>query len=661
MEFKLNIDREARKSFNKLTVIFLSLIMIFSIGFTVISFNNAIQNSGSSSSIQSSVPEALYSKCGESVCFIGSQPVISFGMAKYPVQYDIFTVSSQSSNVATPYISGSSSPGNLSMADFNSYHTREIQNNNCTSADLVRYGNSTQAADIFFFHQYGMGSSVAFQNKLNVSAMYIVDFTMVLPGSDNFTISGDGSNTFHSFAGTSFIIGQKNTSIALGGLNINWICDSNLFHTGEIKKINGYNALILSFGPIRLSAHETYTIDPEIAPTISTGKPISRSGGGGGGSSGGGGGGCNPVTTYPPVLSGLEINQPSSTCFANGSADGHISISYEISSCTNNGPIREGYFEVTRSGTSILLGTTSAYQGDEQYFSTTVNNIGCFSGFEIAYEYPGTSTWTCQHMLGHAFNEYINFNYGYVFPDLQEFPTQGKVLNSYGKLISSISGSFKSYSGPDTANIQTAREVCLYQDFISNHEVYAATNRAVSFSYLSNNLGCLQTSRYNLTGISCVTDTCDFIPIVFASVTIAASIISLVITGVTAVGLIVFGSTVAIGLGSYAQDPDHKVMTNSIYVNGQFKCSDEANSKGYSEEVYNYYYYGCDQVANVFSQEIKVCVGSKNVQTNPPDILEHFTYDEGFTLFNTTLTGNTCEEQQTFDASLSTSVYIFYT
>ena len=89
MEVKLNINREARKSIGKITVVFLSLIMIFSIGFTVITFNNSSQNSNSVSNVNSNVPEALYSKCAESVCFVGSQPIISFGSFKYPVQYEI--------------------------------------------------------------------------------------------------------------------------------------------------------------------------------------------------------------------------------------------------------------------------------------------------------------------------------------------------------------------------------------------------------------------------------------------------------------------------------------------------------------------------------------------------------------------------------------------
>ena len=653
MEFKLNIDREARKSFNKVTVIFLSLIMIFSIGFTVISFNNAIQNSGSSSNIQSNVPEALYSKCGESVCFMGSQPIISFGTTKYPVQYDIFTVGSQSSNVATPYVSGSSSPGNLSMADFNSYHTREIQNNNCTSADLVRYGNSTQAADVFSFHQYGMGSSVAFQNKLNVSATYIVDFTMVLPGTDNFTISGDSSNTFHSFAGTSFIIGQKNSSITIGGLNINWICDSNLFHTGEIKKMNGYNALILSFGPVRLSAHETYTIDPNIEPEISQGRPIHKSGGGGGGS---GGGGCNPVTTYPPVLSGLEINQPSSTCFANGSADGHISISYEISSCTNNGPIREGYFEVTTSGTAIFLGTTSAYQGDEQYFSTTVNNIGCFSGFEIAYEYPGTSTWTCQHMLGHAFNEYIG-DKGFEFPDLQEFPDQGKVFNSNGKIVASVSGGmlYKKFGSTCSQNF--------YQTFLSYGNEMGAINRDVCVVYSGQNSKDDTNScfLYKNLAISCVTDTTNYLPIVLAAIAISATIIGVILSfgsGVLIMSIAGASGGAAIGaaLAEYVCHPDTTQVSNQVSVDGHFKCSDSARSTA-PNEPYDYFNYGCYLVSNTFNQNISIGIneiGSEQEQ------VDHFTYSEGFTLFNTTLTGNTCEEQQTYSATLSSPVYLLF-
>ena len=113
MEVKLNINKEARKSIGKITVVFLSLIMIFSIGFTVITFNNSSQNSNSASNVNSNVPEALYSKCGESVCFVGSQPIISFGSFKYPVQYDIFKIGTQSDKIASPFVSDTPAMGNV--------------------------------------------------------------------------------------------------------------------------------------------------------------------------------------------------------------------------------------------------------------------------------------------------------------------------------------------------------------------------------------------------------------------------------------------------------------------------------------------------------------------------------------------------------------------
>ncbi len=653
MEVGLNTNRETGKSLSKITVVFLSLIMVFSIGFTVLSFNNASKTSNSISNVNSNVPEALYSKCGESVCFVGSQPIISFGSFKYPVQYDIFQVGTQSDKVASPYVSDSSYPGNVSLVNFNSYHTKEIQNGKCTSADLIRSGNDTQAVDAFFFNSYGISSSVAFQNMINISAVYLVDFTIALPSSNNFSVSGNDVNSVHSLNQNDFLLDHNDSSIKMGGLNINWMCDSNLFHMGEIRKMNGFDALILSFGPIKLAAHETYTIDPNIEPTIFS-KPIHKSGGGGGGS----GGGSTGTTTYPPTLSGLKISQPSSTCFANGSSDGHVKISYTVTSETSNSPIKEGYFEVTSNGNNILLGTSNAYQCENMCFSTTVNNIGCFKGFEIAYEYPGTSEWTCQDRLGHSFNEYINFTTGYVFPDLQEFPGQGRVIDSSnGKTVAVLSGGATSYAAPTPAHIGDTREICLYQDFLSKGNDMGAIQRSYCFQYKSNSKGIQgQSVGFSCLKESCATTSCDYTPIEFAVANIGVTLLGVVIGGFTGTGIILGTIAIVIALDQYFDNPDHPTITNNVNSDGKLTCCDKSSNSA-PNEPYNYFQHGCSSVSNVFGSRFNLCTGTSDCSGN---VVEHYNYGESFELFNTSLTGNLCQEEQTYSGTLSSPVYIYF-
>ncbi len=625
--------------------------MIFSIGFTVITFNNSSQNSNSASNVNSNVPEALYSKCGESVCFVGSQLIISFGSFKYPVQYDIFKIGTQSDKIASPFVSDTPAMGNVSVVNFNSYHTKEIQNGKCTSADLIRSGNHTKAVDAFFFDSYGMSSSVAFQNMINASAVYIVDFTVVLPNSNNFKISGNDGNSVHSLNQNDFILDQNDSSIKIGGLNINWICDSKIFHMGEIKKMNGYDALILSFGPVKLSAHETYTIDPNMEPTISQGRPIHRSGGGGSG----GGGGSTSTTTYPPTLSNLDISQPSSTCFANGSSDGHVKISYTVTSDTSNGPVREGYFEVTRNGNDILLGTSNAYQCENKCFSTTVNNIGCFSGFEIAYQYPGTSEWTCQDHLGHSFNEYVNFNTGYELPDLQEFPGQGKVIDaSTGKVIAGISGGIILRSD--------SSRVYLYQSMISPKNVMGVNKRCYSFEYSGNSKGVSQSVYFHNLQASCVSTTCDYTPLEYfvaaVAVVLITAALSVMTDGASTIALIFEGGAItlhiAIALGKYFANPDHPVILNNVNHDQKLTCCQNAFDKAPNVPD-PYFYYGCYQPSNMFSERFNLSVGY-----NDPSTMDHFTYGENFVLINTTLTGNVCEERETYSCSLTSPAYLLF-
>ena len=645
-------EMKRERTIKRYFAIFLVLIMVFSVMFSTFSFlNNYTTNTSNSSK---NITPKVYTRNGETVCFIGNQPVISFGRQKYPVSYNVFTINKASGKTVNPLVTNSSGGVSVSLVNFNSSKTSLISTSNQSSAELLQSSNSTSAASVFFFDKYGISSALSFENRMNQTKVYAIDFTMVLPYSKSYQLLTPNLQMKKNINGNASSIAGPACGINIDNVTVDWACESSLFRAGEIKVLDGFDVLILPFGPIKLNPMETYTVDPSIQPDIiGSGGGIIKSGGGGGG-----GGGSTSVTTYPPSFSSYNIVQPSSSCFANGSTSSHVKMCFDISSQTSNGPVKEGYFEVENNGNVILLGTVNAYQNTEYTFSTNVNNIGCFKGFELAYENPGSSTWTCEKLLGHSFNEFINFTHGYVFPDLQEFPDQGRVIDSNtGKVVASVSGGLTSYAGPSLAHIGDTREVCLYQDFLSKGDTMAAIQRSYCFAYSSNSKG-IAGQSFGFTNIeeSCVTTTCDYTPLEFTAMAIATAIIGFVITGMTGIGLIVAGITIVIALSTYNANPDHPVITNNVNSDGKLTCCDKA-TKSAPNEPYNYFQYGCCVQSNVFGTRFYLCTGTSDYCGN---VVEHYNYGENFELFNTTLTGNLCQEEQTYSGTLSSPVYIYF-
>ncbi|MCI2412094.1 hypothetical protein [Cuniculiplasma divulgatum] len=68
-----------------------------------------------------------------------------------------------------------------------------------------------------------------------------------------------------------------------------------------------------------------------------------------------------------------------------------------------------------------------------------------------------------------------------------------------------------------------------------------------------------------------------------------------------------------------------------------------------------YFYYGCYQPSSMFSERFNLSVGY-----NDPSTMDHFTYGENFVLINTTLTGNVCEERETYSGSFTSPAYLLF-
>ena len=120
--------------------------------------------------------------------------------------------------------------------------------------------------------------------------------------------------------------------------------------------------------------------------------------------------------------------------------------------------------------------------------------------------------------------------------------------------------------------------------------------------------------------------------------------------------MILFAISVGVAVEEYVCNPDKTIITNNLNCNGHFECCDRATSKA-PNEPYGYFNYGCYLILNAFNQIVSTSINEKGSQVEQVD---HFTYNEGFTLFNTTLTGNPGEERETYSASLSSPVYLIF-
>ena len=652
-----NFFNQRERDSKKIIIAFsFSIIMIFS-AFAILNFTTTAEKSRQAIN-NHPLPVVSYSQFGETVSFIGSQPAISFGSTEYPTSWNILNIEQPSHLSADPLHANnnnSNSSSYLSVAQFNSYTTSRINSSAQNSANLIQYGKGIQAASVFFFDNYTMSSSLAFKNLLNHSAAYMVDFTMILPETGSFTEGGAGTRNVKMNNGSG-IINPSCYDIQIGGININWQSESSLFHGGIITQKYNHDMLAAPMGPVTLTPNETYTIDPQIEPI-----PQSLPGGGGIHKSGGGGGGGtqNPCTLYPPEFSDVSLQQSSSTCFANGSSEGKVAFRYCVDSPTGDGAITMGYFEIARNGQNILLGTSEACQYSGYTKTFTLNNIGCYEHLGIAYKDPTTDLWMCISQLGHKFNEFINPDYGYIYPNKEIQSNAGSVLNSNGKSIEQIVG------GISANPAYPSSRMGLYQEIVSKHSYYGACNRSVVFKYNGNSFissGSRQSDVSQFPDCLALIDASGvtggsngkLLNIVLDSIEIGLTIAGIAFPPSEGVAAVI---SVSISLYQIYSSAD-SIPKNWDVNNGKtFSFSAKANSSEPNLGK-NYFYYGCYQNSIVFNQNITTYIGTIISKNPPSHYMNTFSFNEGFVLFNTSLIGQTYIP--TYDVGMTNPVYYEY-
>ena len=241
------------------------LVLIITIGVAALMVLPIIQYADSHQQ-QSPV---IYRYGNEYVQFSGQNAYVGFGNSMYPVSWAIYQINPVSP-VYTPFSSGNgSSP--LTVQTFSHYRTTRIENAYQNSAVMIRWNHNIRIAEIFSFINGGIDASVAIKNIENSSGTFMSAFSMTVNHSRNAQIGGFNPQAIHSSRGMgnqNFLIGSKDWSISTGNLSISWKNEQSIFSAGVLSISPSGNRIALPFGPLTLSANETFTIDPLIRPMI---------------------------------------------------------------------------------------------------------------------------------------------------------------------------------------------------------------------------------------------------------------------------------------------------------------------------------------------------------------------------------------------------------
>ncbi|MCL4323233.1 MAG: hypothetical protein M1498_02125 [Candidatus Thermoplasmatota archaeon] len=629
--------------------------MIFS-AFAILNFTTTAEKS-KQTIINPSVPVVSYSQFGETVSFIGSQPVISFGLTEYPVSWQIMSITQPSHLSANPlHATGNNSNSTpyLSAAQFNSYTTSRINNSAQNSANLIQYSNSIQAASVFFFHNYTMSSSLAFKNLLNHSVAYMVDFTMILPETGSFTEGGAGSKNVKMNNGSG-IINPSCYDIQIGGVNINWQSESSLFHGGIITQKYNHDILAAPMGPVTLAPNETYTIDPQIEPApqaISGGGGIHKNSGGGGGSCG-----SSPSTTYPPDLTDVSVTNHGA-CVQNSTVNSTVNFHYCVSSTVGSTPLKLKFLEVEDSGQAIVLGTKCMYAADSCTISFNANNIGCFKGYEICYWNPNSHVWGISNNISQPFDEYANTHFGYAFPS-QDNMSSNFLLKDNGNIIATIGQEV----APDGSFLRSGTGTDTYFDYgvFSKNNTYMPRAKSITIKFIGNNRIADQSLPTYLEENSyCQNYQSDSISTIYkeaVSLMVDAASLALSILTASAIGILLAGTSLALCLY-------HTGCSSNKYT-GTYSCSitepSYSGTLGKCSGPVVCFYHGFTQgesnCSSIFSEHLSIKTNSFGSYCGEYGI-EHFSFTSGFTVFNKTLNQEGNGLPPTYSGSATSQIYL---
>ncbi|MGP6238982.1 hypothetical protein ACNF40_01015 [Cuniculiplasma sp. SKW4] len=358
---------------------------------------------------------------------------------------------------------------NVSSGKFLVIHhesTERIQTSYQNSVIELFQGKGLKGAEVYSFTNSGVDASLAIKNtgnsKINIAPIFIMKtgphYKIYTGAMEPKTILFNQRNSVYTLNGSDFELTQ-------GSVNVNWVADMSLFHSGIVSHKISSNVISLPFGPIQLLRNETYTVDPTIRPNMIIG------GGGGGGSS------------EPPTIGSFSVANSYPSVFENGTHT--FQFNYYIISMGSYASARIGFFVADPSYYYYQIGSTLVYHTGSYTFSVTPNYIGQWEQFGIAVYYDGW--WDFQGAAGHSFIVYQNTACGYTYPNSGYVGGGMKpILDSGGKIVGEIFGDIQS------PNVLTPGYYLQYQlmsGVATRNNDYEVNSVGMYLNYTNNSMG----------------------------------------------------------------------------------------------------------------------------------------------------------------------------
>ena len=204
---------------------------------------------------------------GQKVAFTGDHVTISTGDHSYHVSWRVYMVTGT----------------HLKKMHLTNISYRRIHTPYQNSAILTENNSYISLAEIFTFGT-AMDASIAVKNLMKGNEAFVPTFSITTSKHTHVQMGGNvGSEKLNLTTNTyspisSAVIPSTDWYVYESNLTISWKQEFSIFHEGIIQSSSSGNKISLPFGPITLSANQTYSVYPEIKPMR-----IAPPGGGGGG------------------------------------------------------------------------------------------------------------------------------------------------------------------------------------------------------------------------------------------------------------------------------------------------------------------------------------------------------------------------------------------
>jgi len=223
---------------------------------------------GVSFAMTPAAPHVTYNFGDQKVTFTGDHVTISLGDHSYHVSWRVYMVTGT----------------HLKQMHLTNISYRRIDTKYQNSAILRENNSYISLAEIFTFGN-AMDASIAVKNLMKVNETFVPTFSISTSRHTHVQIGNNVSSENLNLTANAYcpissaIIPSNDWYVYQSKVTISWKQEYSIFHEGIILSSPSGNKISLPFGPITLSANQTYSVDPEIKPMVIAHPP----GGGGGG------------------------------------------------------------------------------------------------------------------------------------------------------------------------------------------------------------------------------------------------------------------------------------------------------------------------------------------------------------------------------------------